>query len=289
MVTVTGHATVNGQPLTATANLTITAASAPKKIIGMSAPAAEWSARLAEVGTSGLKARRIFCDLADGANDNQATTEQALNAGMMPVLSYKVGGNITGALAGQYDTVAQQTAARLKGYNKQIAVTFWHEPNPDITASQFLALHRRYLPIFQSPTVKVGPILNGWLLDNQVSTFTSFTATDLLDAWDFFGLDIYAMGEKGQPSTWSLGPARIIPKLKTWMADRGRSSMPVLIGEYNGWTAAHISEMGTAMLGLPQFWTGLVFNSDNGNKGLVLSGDRLTAFKATKADSRVQQ
>ena len=263
--------------------------STAKKIIGMSAPSAEWSARLAEVGANGLKARRIFCDLADGANDQQATTEQALNAGMMPVLSYKVGGNITGALSGTYDAVAQQTANRLKGYYKPIAVTFWHEPNPDISGAQFLALHRRFLPMFQSATVKVGPIWNGWLLDNNVSTFSAYSASDLLAAWDFAGMDIYAKGEKGQPSTWSEGPARGIPKLEAWLAARGQSTKPILIGEYNGWTAAHISEMGEAMLSSPQLWAGLVFNSDNGNKGLVLTGDRLTAFKATKADSRAQQ
>jgi hypothetical protein len=261
----------------------------PLKVIGMSAPAAEWSARIAEVGPNGITARRIFCDLAKGATHQQTSTEQAIADGMMPVLSYKVGGNITGALAGQYDTVARQVAARLESYGKPVAVTFWHEPNPDITGAQFCALHERYLPIFQSANVKVGPIWNGWLLDNQVNTFSAYSSEDLLEAWDFAGVDIYAVGEKGQPNTWGAGPARGLPKLVDWLADRGHPDKPILIGEYNGWTAEHIAEMGDALLTTPQVWAALTFNSDNGAKGWVLSGDRLEAFKATKADPRVKQ
>lgn len=259
------------------------------KIIGMSAPAAEWTARLAEVGPNGITARRIFCDLAKGAGHQQTATEQALDAGMMPVLSFKVGGNITGALAGQYDAVAVQVAARLEGYGKPVAVTFWHEPEPDITGAQFCELHRRYLPIFQSALVKVGPIWNGWLLDNQVDTFSAYASDDLLEAWDYCGMDIYAQGDKGQPSTWKLGPARGLPKLVAWLADHGHPDKPILIGEYNGWTAEHIAEMGEALLSTPQLWAGLTFNSDVGNKGQVLTGDRLAAFRATKADPRVVQ
>lgn len=260
-----------------------------RTIIGMSAPAAEWSTRLAEVGADGITARRIFCDLAKGADHQQRSTEQAIDAGMMPVLSFKVGGNITGALAGQYDTVARQVAARLDSYGVPVAVTFWHEPNPDITGTQFCNLHRRLLPIFQTANVKVGPIWNGWLLDNQADTFALYSAPDLLDAWDYAGMDVYAQGEKGQPSTWKLGPARGIPKLADWLKAQGHPDKPILIGEYNGWTAAHITEMGEAVLSTPQVWAALMFNSDVGAKGQVLTGDRLAAFQATLADSRVRK
>jgi hypothetical protein len=262
---------------------------APLKIIGMSAPADEWNTRLTEVGPNGITARRIFCDLAKGTTHQLTATEQAIGAGMMPVLSFKVGGNITGALAGQYDSIAEDVAARLQGYGVPVAVTFWHEPNPDITGAQFVALHRRYLPIFQSANVKVGPIWNGWLLDNQVATFSAYSADDLLDAWDFCGMDIYAQGDKGQPSTWKLGPARGLPKLVDWLAAQGHPDKPIVIGEYNGWTAEHIAEMGEAILSTPQLWAALTFNSDVGNKGQVLTGDRLAAFRATKADPRVKQ
>jgi hypothetical protein len=261
----------------------------PLKIIGMSAPADEWNTRIAEVGSEGITARRIFCDLAKGSTHQLAATEQAIDAGMMPVLSYKVGGNITGALAGQYDSVARTVAARLESYGVPIAVTFWHEPNPDITGAQFVALHRRYLPIFQSELVKVGPIWNGWLLDNQVSTFSAYSAPDLLDAWDYCGVDIYAVGDKGQPSTWGAGPARGLPKLVDWLTAQGHPDKPIMIGEYNGWTAEHIDEMGEALLTTPQVWAALTFNSDNGAKGWILAGDRLEAFRATKADPRVKQ
>ncbi|TAJ21841.1 MAG: hypothetical protein EPO65_00645 [Dehalococcoidia bacterium] len=260
-----------------------------RKVIGMSAPAAEWATRLAEVGPTGVTARRIFCDLAKGADHRRPETEQAIDAGMMPVLSFKVGGNITGAVAGSYDGVAEQVAARLQAYDVPVAVTFWHEPNPDITGAQFCNLHRRLLPIFRAERVFVGPLWNGWLLDNQVSTFAAYSAPDLLEAWDFAGMDIYAQGNKGQPSTWKLGPARGLPKLVAWLEAQGHADKPILIGEYNGWTAEHIAQMGEAVLSEPQVWAALLFNSDNGDKGLVLTGDRLEAFRVTKADPRAQQ
>lgn len=260
--------------------------STPLKVIGMSAPASLWSTRLAEVGANGIRARRIFCDLANGADHQRSVTEQALNANMMPVLSYKVGGNITGALNGQYDNVANQTAARLRGYGKQIAVTFWHEPNPDITGQQFCDLHRRYLPIFQSANVKVGPILNGWLLDNQVSTFNQYAAPDLIAAWDFVAVDIYASGSG--PSSPGQSAARGIINLAAWMEARGYTD-PIGIGEYNGWNASQITSAGNAILDEDSLWFALVFNSDVGDKGNILDGAEIDAFKATKADPRVLQ
>ena len=90
---------------------------------------------------------------------------------MLPVISYKVGGDAAGAASGRFNAVAEQAAARLASYGLPTAVTFWHEPYGDLTGAQYVAASKQLLPIFKRGELRVGPILNGWLLDNAVSTF----------------------------------------------------------------------------------------------------------------------
>ena len=162
-------------------------------LIGMSAPSDVWDQRVAEVG-AGLGARRIFADLAAGPNSQIRAIEEAHAAGMMPVVSYKVGGDLAGAIAGAYNGVAEQAAAKLESYGRPTAVTFWHEPCGDMTGAQFAAGSRQVLPAFQRGELKVGPILNGWLLDNQVPEFDTFLPDDLMGSWDYVGIDTYEGG-----------------------------------------------------------------------------------------------
>ncbi|KRF04709.1 hypothetical protein ASG88_21105 [Nocardioides sp. Soil777] len=61
-------------------------------LIGMSAMPGAWDQKVAEVGP-GLSARRIFADLANGASSQMKMVEEAHAAGMLPVISYKVGGD----------------------------------------------------------------------------------------------------------------------------------------------------------------------------------------------------
>ena len=252
-------------------------------LIGMSAPSTSWDQRVAEVGP-GVAARRIFADLAAGATSQIKSVEAAHRAGLMPLISYKVGGDISGAISGNFDMVAEQAAARLASYGLPTAVTFWHEPNPDITGAQFVALHRRMLPIFQGGQVTFGPILNGWLLDNQRALFEQYLAADLLTAWDWVGMDVYQAGSETAPKRPY--PSDRIAPLLDLLADRGVPDKPIVIGEYNGWTAAAVAESGEVFLSTPSLWVACVFNSDVGNKGRILEGDRLIAFQQTLADPR---
>jgi hypothetical protein len=57
------------------------------------------------------------------------------------------------------------------------------------------------------------------------------------------------------------------------------------VGEYNGYSAQTIAEMGDVLLSTPNVWFGCMWNS-SGGKGVPLSGDRLTAFRQTLADPR---
>ncbi|MBS2936693.1 hypothetical protein KDN32_02930 [Nocardioides sp. J2M5] len=251
-------------------------------LIGMSAPAPEWDLRVAQVG-AGLGARRIFADLADGADTQLRLVEEAHAAGMLPVISYKVGGDAAGAAAGRFDAVARQAAARLASYGLPTAVSFWHEPYGDLTGAQYAAASRRILPAFRQGEVRVGPILNGWLLDNQLDVFTSFCPDDLFSLWDWFGIDTYESGTMASPGPAK--PAQRLPALSAYLAARGHPTMPIGVGEYNGYSAATIAAAGAAILDTPHVWFGCLWNSTE-SKGHVLEGERLAAFQQTLAAAR---
>ena len=253
-------------------------------LIGMSSPASVWEARVAEVG-AGLKARRIFADLAGGASSQIKLVEQAHAAGMLPVISYKVGGDAAGAAAGRFNAVAEQAAAKLASYGKPTAVTFWHEPYGDMTGEQYAAASRQLLPIFKRGELRVGPILNGWLLDNKLDTFGSFCPDDLFDVWDWFGIDTYESGTITNPGDEK--PADRIPALVSYLQSRGQD-LPIGVGEYNGYSAETIAAAGAALLGTPNVWFGCMWNATEG-KGHTLEGERLEAFRQTLADARVAQ
>lgn len=283
-----------GHTVVAQATLTITAPPAPgKKLIGMSAPAGEWNARVAEVGTVGLKARRIFADLAKGAQSQANLIQDAVDAGMLPVVSYKVGGNFTGAATGAFDAVATQAAAFLASFDVPMAVVVWHEPTGNMTGTQFVAMQRRLMPKFKGVgKLKVGPILNGFLLTQPaqpagVNEFTGYTAPDLMNLWDWFGIDTYQPGTVTNPNT-SVLPADRLEVLADWLQAQAKPDMPVGVGEFNGFSAAAIAGMGEALLSIPNVWFGCVWNVDEARAG-ILTGTRLAAFKTTKSDTRAQQ
>jgi hypothetical protein len=251
-------------------------------LIGMSAPASVWGQRLKEVGR-GIGARRIFADLASGPDSQLRLVEQAHAAGMLPVISYKVGGDAAGAASGRFNDVAAKAAAKLASYGKATAVTFWHEPYGDLTGAEYAAASKQLLPIFKRGRLKVGPILNGWLLDNKQSTFASYCPSSLFDLWDWFGIDTYESGTIEDPG--SRKPAERIRALAKYLKSRGHADMPIGVGEYNGYSAATITAAGNALFTTPNVWFGCVWNS-TGGKGWELTGERLTAFRQTLADSR---
>lgn len=250
-------------------------------LIGMSAPARLWAKRSKEVG-EGLTARRIFADLATGATSQIRVVEQAHIAGQLPVISYKVGGDVAGAVAGRYNEVARKAAAKLASYDKPTAVTFWHEPHGDMTPEEYVAASLQILPQFKRGKLRVGPLLNGFLLDRQVATFASYAPDELFELWDWFGFDTYQSGTIDNPG--SNNPATRIPAARKFVASRGFDH-PLGIGEYNGYSAETIKATGEALLSTEGVWFGCIWNS-HGGRGLVLEGARLAAFRETLADPR---
>lgn len=259
---------------------------AAKVIIGMSALPDSWAARLAEVGPEAIGARRIFCNLTATGRDKETLIRRAIADGMIPVLSYK--GTPTTA-----NTAALK--AFLVSLNTTVAATFHHEPHGDMTPAEFRARSRVFLDGVKAPNVKVGPILNGWLLDNRVADWTSYTDAGLLRDWDFLGVDTYSEGTVAAPST-SLLCGRAIPKVRAWLKDQGHPDKPQLVGEFNGQTVAAINHAATQILADPHMWIACLWNVDHAIsdkdpalKFNKLTGDRLQAFKTLKADKRVQK
>jgi hypothetical protein len=258
------------------------AAPAGKKVIGMSAPSKHWNQRLTAVGSCGVEARRIFADLASNGRGQSKLIEQAVKAGMMPVISYKVP-SVATLNAGGYDSWLKATRDYLTGLDTQVTATFWHEPHGNMSAAAFKAGSQRFLDKVKAPNVAVGPILNGWLLDNQVSTFASYTSPALLAAWDFVAVDSYQNGTAAAPG--KLLPARAVPLLAEWMDKQGFPDKRIGLGEYNGFTGEAIRAAGDAILSTPEAWFGLAWNSST-KIHAPLTGDRLKGFQATKADPR---
>jgi hypothetical protein len=204
---------------------------------------------------------------------------------MMPVISYKVGGDVAGAVNGAYNAVAEQAAAQLASYGRPTAVSFWHEPNTDLSPADHVAASKQILPYFKRGELRVGPILNGFLLDNQVDTFAAFTPDEMFGIWDYVGIDTYEGGTAANPGPRK--PADRIYALRSYLSSRGYDH-PIGVGEYNGFSATTIAAAGEALLGTPDVWFGILWNA-TAEVDWVLSGDRLTAFQQTLADARAAE
>jgi hypothetical protein len=294
-VTVPGP-TVTATPIatataTATATTTTTPAPAPaKKIFGYFAPAATWSSRVSTVGANGLKARRIYGQLTTTGNSMSSQITAAISAGMMPMVSYKLGGvSVDAAATGSADAAAKATAAYLDSLGVPIAVSVFHEPEDDMTGPQFVAMQKRLIPFFQRGKLSVGPILHGFELDNATNTARFKTYLDptlTSNTYDFVGIDSYQTGTAASPG--SIDPGDRIAPLEQVLSAYGVPNMPIGVGEYNGWQAQAISDAGKTFLSTPNLWFACMWDAD-GNVGSTLVGDRVTAFQASKADSRAQQ
>lgn len=243
--------------------------------VGMSAPKSLWDQRIAEVGKTGVTARRIFFN--DGINlvGQRDALERAIADKMYPVLSWK--GTPT------TESVAALSKA-LDTYGVPMTATWHHEPRGNMTTAAFRAGSETFLGI-KSDLIKVGPILNGFLLNNvrTMAEWEEYSNTTLMREWDFLGVDLY------QRLGGSEVPGSQIKPLQTWLAGKGRPKMEILIGEYNSFEASSIAAAGETFLSTPEINIACVWNSQ-GKEGSQeqepLYGARLEEFKKTKADPR---
>lgn len=255
------------------------------KTIGMSAPSNLWDKRISEVGANGVKARRIFATLSSSGSSSLPLIKEAIADGMMPVISYKVP-SVATMINGGYDAWLAKLRTQLVGLNTPVTATFWHEPHGDMTPAQFRAASLKFFNIVDAPSIAVGPILNGWLLDRRVADFAAYTDANLLNKWEFVAVDSYQSGTVANPGQSM--PARAIPLLENWMDSVGHPNKPLGVGEYNGFSAKAIADAGEVLLSTPEVWFGLAWNSQGGSYA-PLTGDRITAFQKTKADARAMR
>ena len=202
---------------------------------------------------------------------------------MIPVVSYKVP-NPTTLANGGYDTWLATLRTQLNNLGAPVTATYWHEPHGDMDPAIFRAGSLKFFAAVDSPTIAIGPILNGWLLDRRVNDFAAYTDANLLKKWEFVGVDSYQEGSSTAPSN-TLLPARAVPLLANWLDTQGVPDKKIVLGEYNGFTGPAITQAGEWILSTPELWIGNVWNVDHTTFS-VLTGTRLTAFKATKADYR---
>jgi len=289
--TVTGHATFDGTPYTATASFTVNGGTGPTKIVGMSSPASLWDQRLAEVGRPGITARRIYADVSANGISNMSLIQDAIAAGMTPCVSFKFGsGTIAKAGNGDYNQWVQAAANQLQALGVPILVACWHEPFDDMSGPEFLAIQRQVLPILNAKSnLSTFCILHGWLLDNLDSRFTAYMAPDVFAMLTYFGIDSYQSGTNASPGNNDLSTR--MPTLLNYLSSMGDANKPLIIGEFSAYTAASMNAIGNTILTTPNVKYALEFNSQTGGKGepLVPNTTRMTAFQNLKADSRVRQ
>lgn len=262
--------------------------------IGMSSPAGQWSTRLAEVGSQGITARRIFAQTLPDAGF-RGLVQDAVDAGMNPVVSYKLPNFSTANLNnGAYDALITAEANFLNSLGVPVYATIWHEPSPDVSGPNFQAIHRRLGPLLKRPRVKVGPILNTWVLDNVNNhpQFDGYIADDLIadGTWEFFGYDSYQSGQR--PSEGTPGNNDLSTRMATInskVAAHGGADLPQVIGEYNAYELDNLQAIQNTILANDRIVIACCFNSDVGSKGLVLTGPMRTLFMNFKTNEKFVQ
>jgi len=247
---------------------------------GMSAPTDKWNERLAQVGPSHIKYRRIFLQ---SFTDNLSKVSEALNAGMTPVISWKTGSYswsqvASGAADGQlYNLVAQLNAIP----GPKILVVH-HEPAGDGTYQDYTAMQLHALPILKTANqASVGIIGNGWWWSalNQGYTdaeIAQWIPQSLKNVCDFIAADTYQ--DSGLNEDGGVKAAR----MAAW-ARRTGGVQALGIGEFNGFTASSITNVMNVVKADSLFKWALVWNSGPSGLGTPLEGDRLQAFINGKA------
>ena len=260
-------------PSTPPPSTTPSAANGSGVMIGMSAPSGEWAQRLREVGP-GLKSRRVFVTSFSGG---LGIAQDALRAGLYPVISFKTGGISWSAVAqGSADAQLRALAARLDALPGQVFVAIHHEPEGDGRPEDWAAMQEHALPILDAPdNVDVGVIGNGWWWSSKANGYTDaeiarYITPGVLRVSDVIAGDTYDGGTGD-------GPGDKIRRMSAW-ADRV-GAQRLGIGEFNGKTPQAILDTIAALRADPRFAWACLFNSNRGI-GDVLTGERLQAFRS---------
>ena len=152
-----------------------------------------------------------------------------------------------------------------------------------MTGAQYAAASRQLLPVFKRGELRVGPILNGWLLDRQQDLFASYCPEDLFGLWDWFGIDTYETGSLSSPGKRK--PADRHP-CRCEVRDRRGPRPAAGRGRVQRVTAGRPSLLPARRCSAPPMSGSVACGTRPARKGVPLTGDRLAAFQATLADPR---
>lgn len=247
---------------------------------GMSAPTNLWSQRLSEVGSAHINFRRLFYQ---EFGDSLTRVSESINAGMTPVISWKTGSySWAQVAAGAADADLQSLVTRLNAIPGKKYLVIHHEPAGDGTAQDFVAMQLHALPILKTANqASVGIVANGWWWSAQNQGYTdaeiaNWIPTSLKNISDFIAADTYQ--DDQQVEDGSVKASR----LAAWAKRTGGVSA-LGIGEFNGFTAASITNVMNVVKAEPLFKWALVWNSGPSGLGTPLEGARLQAFINAKA------
>ena len=244
---------------------------------GMSAPPDMWSTRLSQVGATNVKYRRIFFQ---SFGDNLNKVSESLNAGMIPILSWKTGSYSWSQVgSGAADGDLNNLVSRLNAIPGPKILVVHHEPAGDGTAQDYVAMQQRALPILGTANqASVGVIANGWWWSAQNNGYTDaeiaqWIPSSVKNVSDFIAADTYQ--DKNLVEDGSVKASR----MAAWARRTGGVSA-LGIGEFNGFTAASITNVMNVVKADSLFkWAAVWNSSDTGGLGMPLEGDRLEAFK----------
>lgn len=246
---------------------------------GMSAPDNLWNQRLADVGgPTNIHFRRIFIV---GFDDSLTKVQEAISDNMIPIISWKVTPYSWAQVgAGQADADLNQLVTRLNAIPGPKHLVLHHEPAGDGTAADYVAMQTRALPILKTAQqATVGVIANGWWWSARSQGYTDAEINDwlpnsVINLCDVVAADTY------QDETLNEDGSVKAQRMADWARRKGNVDA-LGIGEFNGWTAASITNvMNTVKAESALFRWALVWNSGPAGLGTPLEGDRLDAFKA---------
>jgi hypothetical protein len=250
-----------------------------KALLGMSSPNSLWDQRVSEVG-SGLQARRLFFT---GFDASISMAQQACDAGLYPILSFKTGSySWAQVAAGNADAALKALNVRLAALTCDVFVAVHHEPAQDGLAADWAAMQVHALPILGAGAdVKVGVIGNGWWWSGTNQGYTDAEIATYITPAVIAVSDVIA-GDTYQSTTTSEESAPKIKNMGAW-ARRVGGVKALGVGEFNGPTAIGITNAVAALKADPMFAWGCMWNATAGI-ATVLTGDRLTAFKTALAN-----
>jgi hypothetical protein len=179
-----------------------------------------------------LTVRRTF-DPVLPADFRRSAAAADPEAGLVSFVSWKPpDGDIAGAIRGDYDE--RVTAWARSAPSTGVWATAYHEPENDMTADQFVALHRRLHRVVKeaNPGIRWGPVYmaHWWdpgATEHYVGDPASWWPGD--DRADFSGVDWY--GADPEPMTTN-------PEFLHWYEHMRSTGKPLVVAEYGQYVVA---------------------------------------------------